>query len=168
MLRVIGPRKRNGSHGFDVSTTGVFPPSGFGMLGSFDGGFVHGNKKSGLKVLSSSHLTVNNSVFLGNFEHGVWVSGGSNIGPAFGCLGTGCLLPQDTKSPAGNNVLQHDDSDGDANGLSGICASYPVTAQGNIFGAGKNCATTAAKLTTSTNCGHADIGGFADVSMCTY
>ncbi|HXX65637.1 MAG TPA: right-handed parallel beta-helix repeat-containing protein [Polyangiaceae bacterium] len=201
----------NGAHGVRVTGTGVItltgsvgaePPSSSTIVASGNGG-------AGIWVQTSARTqsTITGTVSTGSTEgNGIRIIPGSNV-KVRGCWvlgnsrGNGIDIEDVTgataasvadidlgsRTSAGANVLQAV-SGSNPNGGAGICLKLPggsaaeLDAQGNMFQAGVNCATTARVLkTTSTNAcaAGADVGGTIaafpggagdtiDVGMCSY
>ncbi|HMI85063.1 MAG TPA: hypothetical protein VK550_13270 [Polyangiaceae bacterium] len=137
---------------------------------------------NGLRIEGGSNVKIRNSSILGNNASGIavvtWVSGASRNNVLAG-------IDLGKPSDPGNNVLQTSGGQ-DPNQGAGICLqmdenSGTLSAQGNAFSGGKNCAATAASLTfNSGNCnGNRDLGlipsgggstngNDIDVSLCTH
>jgi hypothetical protein len=116
---------------------------------------------NGIRFEGGSNVKLRNSSSLGNNGNGVLIATsvtGSNRNNALANIDLG------KPSDPGNNVLQASGGQ-DPNQGAGICLqmdenSGTLSAQGNVFSGGKNCATTAASLTFNNgNCnGNRDLG----------
>ncbi len=201
----------NGAHGIRVIATGVItvtgtlgatPPTGSTVIatgnaqagvwvqttaavqstitGIASTGSTAGN---GIRIVPGSNVKVRGSWVLGN-SHGNGIDI-ENIGG--GAVATVTNIDLGTAASAGGNVLQSI-SGANPNAGAGICLKLPaatavqLSARGNMFQNGANCASAATVLKTATNhaCGNgADIGGSIvafpggtgdtiDVTMCSY
>jgi hypothetical protein len=137
---------------------------------------------NGIRIEGGSNVRMRSSYSLGNFGSGIVVATsviGATRNNALANIDLGSSA--DAGGSSGGNTFQASIGS-NANGGAGICLqvdgnSGTLSAQGNMFSGGKNCATTAASLTFSNaNCGaNRDLGltlsragGTTNVTQCTH
>ena len=161
--------KANGASGISITTGGNAAKQNTitGLVAFGNGVTQAGN---GLVLNATSLVKVRDSVSLANSQHGISVV---NQGGGLLMLGVDLGTALD-----GKNLVQHTNAEGNINLGVGICfQGAPMAvlpAQGNSFGAAKDCSTTTATLTPGTGMngctgGHdygASAGSTVDIKSC--
>jgi hypothetical protein len=166
-----------------AQTPGVSLPLN-AVTGFLSVGTTAGN---GIRIEGGSNVRVRDSYSIGNFGSGVIVATsviGAVRNNSLANIDLGSTASDAGGGPGGNTFQASIGSN--ANGGAGVCLQVDIntgalSARGNLFSGGKNCATTAASLTfNNANCaGNRDlgltqaraggtIGNDIDVALCTH
>ncbi len=149
------------ANGNALAGLGIFESPGTAAMSSVDGLVAWQNTQNGLRLYGGGRVRVRNSVFLANILNGVYIT-------SFDMSAAGNDLSQLDLGKAGNpgrNILQastgaNPDLAGLCVGMSGGQGALALSAQGNIFSGGTDCASSTATLVRSGVC-----GGFVDLGV---